>query len=302
MISSSGHILRSVEALLAGSIDYAGLYPPAKLNMERAVINYQAYRNSEHSWMLGRFVVPVSDLNEFVSIARAIEPIPTKLWRVSVVAGGDSKEVFATIADFNSKFSDAYAVDMVEFKISSEFELAAAAELVPHGLTAYFETDAGEQLGQLAGTIASLKQNAKIRTGGTTNDAFPEAGDIVRFIRVCAAAGIPFKATAGLHHPLRCVKPLTYEPNAPIGTMHGFLNVFLATGFTAAGCDAETAEKILLEESIDAFEFSDAGVSWRGQHILRTALIERVRERYIHSFGSCSFTEPTMELREIGLI
>ena len=302
MITPTGHILRSVEALLAGAVDYAGLFPPAKLSMERAVINYQAYRQGEHAWMLGRFIVPVSDLNEFVSIARAVEPIPTRLWRVSVIAGGDPKETFATIADFNTKFSDAYLVDTVEFKASSEFEIAAASELVPNGVTAYFEVGNGEDLGPLAATLASLKQNAKIRTGGITQDAFPEAKDIVRFMRVCAAAGVPFKATAGLHHPLRCQKPLTYEPGSEIGTMHGFLNVFLAAGFTAAGCDAETAEKILLEDSVDAFAFNDSGVTWRGQHLLRTALIERTRERVIHSFGSCSFTEPTMELREIGII
>ena len=48
----------SQKALLAGLIDYAGLFPPAALSMEEAVRNYARYREGEHAWMLGRFVVP----------------------------------------------------------------------------------------------------------------------------------------------------------------------------------------------------------------------------------------------------
>ena len=49
--------LTSVKTLLAGAIDYAGLFPPAALSMSEAVINYATYRNSNYNWMLGRFVV-----------------------------------------------------------------------------------------------------------------------------------------------------------------------------------------------------------------------------------------------------
>ena len=52
----------SLRALLTGVIDYAGLFPPAALPMADAVRNYDAYRNGEHAWMLGRFVVPVPSL------------------------------------------------------------------------------------------------------------------------------------------------------------------------------------------------------------------------------------------------
>ena len=69
---------------------------------------------------------------------------------------------------------------------------------------------------------------------------------------------MPFKATAGLHHPMRCVKPLTYEPDAPSGTMHGFVNVFMAAAlFNRCGA-------ILVEEDARAFRFDDDAASWRG--------------------------------------
>src|SRR5688500_1293567 len=51
---------RSLRALLDGLIDYAGLFPPATLDMQAAVARYARYRAGERAWMLGRFVVPSS--------------------------------------------------------------------------------------------------------------------------------------------------------------------------------------------------------------------------------------------------
>lgn len=134
---------------------------------------------------------------------------------------------------------------------------------------------------------------AKIRTGGITADAFPAIGNVAEFLRACKAKGVAFKATAGLHHPLRCVKPLTYEPNAPLGTMHGFLNVFLAAALL------EHADEILAENDPGAFAFNDDGASWRG-HRVSTEEIVAMRRDFATSFGSCSFDEPINDLKELG--
>jgi hypothetical protein len=50
--------------LLRGLIDYAGLFPPASLDVPEAVRNYRAYRSGPHAWMLGRFVVPAARVAE----------------------------------------------------------------------------------------------------------------------------------------------------------------------------------------------------------------------------------------------
>src|SRR5579863_9372630 len=50
----------SLRALLAGSIDYAGMFPPAGLTLTEAIDRYRQYRGSQASWMLGRFVVPAA--------------------------------------------------------------------------------------------------------------------------------------------------------------------------------------------------------------------------------------------------
>ena len=136
-------------------------------------------------------------------------------------------------------------------------------------------------------------QRAKIRTGGITPDAFPAIENIAEFLRACKAKGVAFKATAGLHHPLRCVRPLTYEPNAPLGTMHGFLNVFIAATLL------DHADAILAENDPSAFAFNDDGASWRG-HRVSTVEIVATRRDFATSFGSCSFEEPIQDLKALG--
>src|SRR3954469_17279661 len=51
----------SLRALLARAIDYAGLFPPAKLALEPALQNYAAYVRTTEAWMLGAFILPVSE-------------------------------------------------------------------------------------------------------------------------------------------------------------------------------------------------------------------------------------------------
>src|SRR5271155_5584079 len=54
----------SLRALLTGIVDYAGLFPPAKLPLDQAIRNYARYRTDPESWMLGRFICPASRLGE----------------------------------------------------------------------------------------------------------------------------------------------------------------------------------------------------------------------------------------------
>jgi hypothetical protein len=150
---------------------------------------------------------------------------------------------------------------------------------------------------EIAGTalLPELKRRglrAKIRTGGITEDAFPTPEAVAEFIRACRREGVAFKATAGLHHPLRCVKPLTYEPNAAVGTMHGFVNVFMAAALP------QDAEAILRETDPKAFTFEDDGASWRDRRVSLDEL--RTMREFAISFGSCSFEEPIADLKELG--
>jgi hypothetical protein len=112
---------------------------------------------------------------------------------------------------------------------------------------------------------------------------------------------VPFKATAGLHHPVRSVHRLTYQPDSPSATMHGFLNVFLAAAFLRVGMDLQLAVELMNEQLASAFHFDSDGLLWR-EHRLGLDDISAARRDFAISFGSCSFTEPVDDLRMLGLL
>ncbi|MBV9496978.1 MAG: hypothetical protein JOZ54_22250 [Acidobacteria bacterium] len=178
--------------------------------------------------------------------------------------------------------------DTIEAKATNADEIEAIASRT-EGKTVYIElTDLS-----LLDAVAQHGLRAKIRTGGVTADAFPNAKAIADFIRACAERGVAFKATAGLHHPVRCVKPLTYDADAPRGTMHGFVNVFLAAALPGL------AEEILLDDDPRSFSFEDDAASWRGNRVA-TETLRELRQTFAISFGSCSFEEPVADLKELG--
>jgi hypothetical protein len=128
-----------------------------------------------------------------------------------------------------------------------------------------------------------------------TAESIPPAGEVVDFIDACQRAGVPFKATAGLHHPLRGSYRLTYERDSQLGTMYGFVNVFLASILMHAGQSRATAIAALEETDPREFQFEDDAIVWRGKRIT-VEQIEESRRDFATSFGSCSFREPVDEL------
>lgn len=293
---------QSVRILLAEIIDYAGLFPPSQVSMPEAVINYATYRNSNYGWMLGRFVVPVARLDELYEAAREFLPRDgSNPWRLCALAAEDIYDTIRRVKYFNDK-TPAMKVDVLEVKASTVSKIDNTVNSLPEGLTTYFEIAMNNQFADLVSTLALRGQRAKIRTGGVTRQDFPASRDIIRFVRTCQAANVPFKATAGLHHPIRCFKPLTYEPDAPQGTMHGFLNTLLMTGFARESYRTGVLEEVMEEEFEEAFSFHDNGIRWRDGHYLTLGHIERLRTKGLNSFGSCSFDEPIADLRSLGIL
>lgn len=289
----------SLKVLLSEIVDYAGLFPPSQVSMAVAVQNFDNYLRSKHAWMLGRFVVPVSRLNEFSKNAKEFLDGKT-LWRLSVLAGEDFSETLRKVEKFNQANNGKAKIDMLEIKIESADEIARAAQFLPKELNAYFEFPMNDILTDFITALAITKQRAKIRTGGVTADAFPSTDAIIRFMRMCVAANIPFKATAGLHHPLRCAKPLTYEANAPIGTMNGFLNLFLSACLLRQNLNTPAVHRLMSETDGEKFEFNEDEIRWANQNI-SVNTIALTREKNAISFGSCSFVEPIEDLISLNI-
>jgi hypothetical protein len=295
----------SLEDLLTGLIDYAGLFPPAGLEMKTAVGNYAAYRQSENARWLGRFIVPVSRLDEFRKAAADIWESGRggDTWFLSVLSGGDLSSDLERINDFNETVSPPGKafIDTIEIKVESAADIEQWMGILPQQLTVYFEIPIADDPADLIKIIGATGGRAKVRTGGITAGAFPTSTQLARFINTCAQEDVPFKATAGLHHPVRSVNKLTDEPESATAMMHGFLNLFLAAAFAYNGMDVDRLADLLEERSPDAFEFDSGGVKWRGQMVVRGQL-RNARSLFAISFGSCSFDEPIEDLKKINLL
>lgn len=291
--------MTALRALLAGIVDYAGLFPPAELDMRAAVRNYAEYRASDDAWMLGRFVVPVARLDDFRDALAGAVSRDTPDWRVAAIGGADLATDAARVQSFNAAHAVPATIDCVEAKVASVDDVARAADVM-RGLEFFAELPGRSDPRALVEALAARRLKAKIRTGGVTGDAFPDAPSIVRFIRACDQARVPFKATAGLHHPLTAVYPLTYEPTSATHRMFGFVNVFLAPAFLAADVAEDEVCQLLDESDPAAFTITDSTIVWRGRAV-DVDQIERARDCLACSFGSCSFREPVDGLHTLTL-
>lgn len=324
-----------LRALLAGLIDYAGLFPPAKLPMAASVENYARYIKGPQRWMLGRFICPVSRLEEFRAAAERLLPgrddvielaapdetdeglAPRRAsrqtpdddypgWRLSALIDGNLEEDLDAIFAFNHEHSrperGLALIDAVELKAGTPGSIEDALDAIPDEIYPFFELPVGTDIRGYLAALSGAEAGAKIRTGGVTPEAFPPPPAVADFIAACHAAEVPFKATAGLHHPIRAEYNLTYEPGCPRGVMHGFLNVFLAAAFIHhRKIDAAAAAQLLEERDAAAFAFSAGSVRWR-THELAPWQVEQARRSFALSYGSCSFDEPVEDLTRLGLL
>ena len=234
-------------AALEHLIDHAALFPPASMSMAEALAEDARVRTAETGWIVGRFVVPASQLAE---LGDAGLPL-------SVVADADVPE-------------DA-RIEAVEGRLGNSLLQS------PADLERYVEQETGDLswLEELGGHGA----RAKVRCGG---ERVPTVDELAAFVRRCRDLGVPFKATAGLHHAVRT------------GGEHGFLNLLAASclGFE---------EAVLADEDPAAFRLTPERFSWRGQGCDGEKVAE-VRRDLFTSFGSCSVQEPVDELEKLGIL
>jgi hypothetical protein len=295
-------------ALLAGIVDYAGLFPPAGLAMGPAVRHHARYRAGPTAWMLGRFVVPAARLEEFEAAAFDLLPAAddAEPWRLSALAGSDVAADAARLAAFDARHApDREAgravVDVLEARVATPDACAALAPVAARGVDVYAEVpwQAPDAFPAFAGAARAAGVRLKLRTGGVTPDAFPPPDAVLAFLVACRDAGVAAKATAGLHHPLAGEHALTYEPGCARGTMYGFVNVFLAAALLRLGHEPARVRPLLTERDAAAFAADDAAVAWRGLRADAAALAD-ARAHALVAFGSCSFEEPVADLRALG--
>ncbi len=294
--------MNAVSALMSGLIDYAGLFPPAELDMRGAVERYEEYLHGPDSSSLGRFIVPVNRLDEMEAVAGDLlsRSGAAQHWRIAIIVAQNAGKSVEKALRFNSRHENASraVIDTLELKGESPASIAAAAAEVPRPMSCYFEVSLDEDLAPSIAAIRKAGARAKIRTGGVAAHAFPSAADVLKFLEACDAAGVAFKATAGLHHTVRAAYPLTYKVNAESAAMFGFLNIFIAAAFLHSGTPSATVMRILEEPDAAAFQLEDRFIAWRGE-TLDAGAIADARRNFAVCFGSCSFREPVDELKQL---
>jgi hypothetical protein len=306
----------ATRAAFEGLIDYAGLFPPAALAMEAAVAEYAGERNGAASWMLGRFIVPVSRLPDLHrASATRWTGAPPGL-SVIVDADSDARRWFESLRRMLDEIAQLRAdpnlatIEVLEIPLPAPVsardtfdapigQLRAAIDQAGlRDLTAYVEIpDGARRHDLLPGAMTALARTrlgAKIRCGGVDADAFPSAEAVAGFISAASANGVAFKATAGLHHPVRHRDPATGF------VMHGFLNLLAAATF-APGADEPQLREIVAEEDASAFVLHEATFSWRGR-TAGLAELQRARSTGFVAYGSCSFSEPVDDLVGLGML
>ena len=301
-----GQSTSGVVALMSNLIDYAGLFPPAKLDMPATVRNYADYLSSPEAWMLGRLLVPAGRLDEFEPCAASLLPHDDEAepWRISclIAPAGERQldEDLQRIASFNNHHAapdeGLAIIDVIELRADSAQKIDDALDMIADELFAFFELPIEDDPRGLIAALAGGDAGAKVRTGGVTADAAPAPALLARFIGACASANVPFKATAGMHHPFR------YHDDSVGARMFGFLNVFVGACLAhEVQLDQELLADLLDDESSSSFRFDAEGLAWR-EHRLSQDQITDARNHFAVSFGSCSFDDPRDGLRKLKLL
>jgi hypothetical protein len=292
----------SARALMAGAVDYAGLFPPAQLSLADALAEYRRALAGADAWMLGRFIVPAAQLSVLAD-AVVRDAHDGTGWTVSAIVREHMDEDAAAVQAFNQRAADQHVrVDTIECRPSSSPGRGASdgitwlAKTFSPAFTVYVEVGVGATSPDDLRVVERHQLRAKVRTGGLAPDAFPAPASLVAFIESARDMGVPFKATAGLHHAMRGAYPLSDARGAHSATMHGFVNLMLATAAVGARLPTTTAAGLLTRTDHAALVFDDDSVRW-GDVELSTDAIGRMREAQCVSFGSCSFREPADEYR-----
>ncbi len=302
-------------ALLERLIDDASLFPPRQLPMRLALRHHARHAESAYAWVGGRFVLPASRVDEFLAARTAAdEPVALTVLLDAAVRGAKGDTVRADLHRVERlRALPGVAVEGLELRVPGGLDAAGLRRAVSAvaqtfgdaGIALWIEGDydAGWRVPP-AGALALLAEarseaavqltiGAKIRCGGARPGATPSVEDLAAFVVAAHAADVPWKATAGLHHPVRAM-----HGAAP---MHGFLNLFVAgIALHAGALTPARVVEVVAEEDPRAFVVDPVHVGWRDVRVDAGTVVD-ARAQCV-SYGSCSFDEPVDDLRELGIL
>jgi hypothetical protein len=294
--------MNGLDTLTKGLFDYAGLFPPASLDMQEALRQAARAPKLRRPRMVGAdMVVPLEQLAGIGRHELYFNGFGDTTCTIAVV-GVERKQVAEAVRQvraYNRKNAPWAKVVALEvhgdaFPAQSLAALRAAKRglgdirlfLEPKWTAAKWK--AGQA--QLLALLEKLKGGAhpvglKVRCAGPT--ALSKA-TLEKLLPAVAAARIPLKATQGLHHAL------------PDGKELGFLNLTLAVRLLQVHGDGFTGKDLaaLLREA-DAGQFAfDDGAEW-GEYGVHEGTLQAAIAELPFTIGSCSLDEPDEELARL---
>jgi len=276
----------TIPRLFAELVDDAGLFPPEKLPMDAAVSRHRLDEAAGDPVLTQRFLCPATALDDLRRRLRSDER-----WRIGVIVDVGLDELGPVLATVDA--DERLTLETVELRLPGAEPRAAVERVLtvvtdrPGTLICVELSPAVPGWEDALTAIAERGLAAKVRCGGIEAHLFPTAAQLAAFLTAAARAGVPFKATAGLHHAVRYRDPRTGFNH------HGFLNILVATARAVDGADLPDVEAALL---ID--EGRELAAQARG---LPPEAVDLARERFL-AYGSCSTLEPVEDLADLGLV
>lgn len=320
---------RSIIGLAEKFIDYAGMFPPAKLPLNEAFANYVRYAGDQYNWLLSRFICPANQLMNLADLIKQNFEYVNYPISISVLGkGGDNIKDFRNevlndinaFKAFRSRFSTNFEADIYEIKLPEEllfskdeqalsdvikFTIDEIEEKVGNDIRIYFEgiykadwDNSVDIVTEVLSNLRAVDKNVgyKVRLGAFSGIDIPSCRQVAVVLLNCLDRSLPIKATQGLHHPFRHYSEEVH------GKMHGFINLFVA-GILANrhNLEGDVVIKILEDENPENFVFTDESLSWKGFEV-DIDWIKYGREDFMNSFGTCSVEEPIEDLQKLNLI
>ena len=275
---------RVAPGLVRSLFDDAAVFPPGNAPVPGAVAAHRDHRHAWYAEAIGPLLVRPAQVGELLTASRAGDDLTVGL--VADATAGLAGLVEGVTQLFDQ--DDRARLVQAEISLPGGHDPAQATRVLVDELalsvTTYVEVPRTGFEGALDVLADDGAERAKYRTGGTTaTPGSPTPEQLAAFVRAALDRRLPFKLTAGLHHPVRSA-----APGAPVE--HGFLNVLAAVSAGTDGAGAGDLSALLALTDVAPL-----------LAVLAGADVSAVRRAFC-SFGCCEVNDPVSGLVRLGLL
>jgi hypothetical protein len=267
--------------LVRALLDDAATFPPGSMDLAEAVAAHRGHLRSLHAPLVGPFVVAAAALPRLADLLS-----PDEAFEVTVTTP-DVRELpmaLATAAGVSGVRVVALEAALPDDVGATEVVPTVRAAAVRGDVTVFVEVPRDGRRDAVVAALSGSGYAAKLRTGGVVAEAYPDVDELAHAVVALVEAGVPFKATAGLHHAVRNTDPVTGFDQ------HGFANVLAAVDTVQRGGSVADAVAALSERNPSVVAMALLSAADRAADV----------RAGFRSFGTCSIAEPVADLEVLG--